>query len=294
MKEIILVIFLSVSLIQSYGQNQTNADNVNIVKNTVFVSNGNCYPLTLLICPYGYWEYGQIRSGLNNFNNIKYLVNQNFSWLSGGIRINTPTEYVFDTLNIDTLKSPFNILNYHNRLVNDTNSIEYKINNFIKFDFKYSYLIQGILINKSKNEYINIIYSDLSKSGYKENFHFVSLEIFGDSIKMNSADIFVSNLINKKIIYNGSVFLNRKESKKLLYKIVNINFKDSLDCYDCTLAPYNQLNFIIDYNNQNNHKTYIMCNLLQSNNKNQEKTIDYLKGLKNTIVKLNEKYFMRK
>ena len=59
----------------------------------------------------------------------------------------------------------------------------------------------------------------------------------------------------------------------------------------CNQEPHDQFGFILDYKNNEHHYSFFLCEYLKVKDKNQQEIINYLTGLKRSIVTLNERYF---
>lgn len=295
-----LALFEFVKCQEYINEHEYDKNFSNIVKEIVFESQGKYYPLTVLLCPYGYWEYSQIRFGKRNYYKIEYLSNISFGWKSNGESIKTPNTYIYDTLKSDTIFSLFENLmctvdklslpiNPEDKVVN-FNARSNLYSNLIS-EFKYTYLLKNIEVNDNQYQNIRILYPVLSENGYKDYFNLVNLKLMKDSIEMTSYVINTVNLFDIKVEKKRSYFIIGREYKRLTKRISKTTFNKSIVCNGCNQPPYNQLDFLIDYSSNKLNYSYFLCEGIVGSNKNQNEIIYYLQGLKHTIVYLNEKYF---
>lgn len=267
----------------------------NIVKNSVFVSQDQYFPMTVLISPFGYWYYGQIKYGLCNYDNIDYLKEARFGWQESEICKLTPSDYFFDTLSVDTVYSLF--INpmcegddffihkcYTDSVLNNSKSINNMIN-----EYKFTYLLQDMYLDTTES--IHVLYSHLSDNGYHDLFFLVSLHFFADSIKMISYRINTTNLLNIYSETIDSVYLSDRESQRIIKKLSTSLFDKKIDCSLCNQFENNQYSFLIDYNRDGLHSTFFLCDNIVSKSKMQKIILNNLKGLKSIIIQLNNKHF---
>jgi hypothetical protein len=304
-KNIYSVVFIFLLLDNClHSQTNLNEDNgkySNIVRKFDFLSQGNHYPLTVVLSPYGYWQHGKVIMGHNRYDNIEFMRNTTFGWGINGLMVETPRSYTYDTIAVDTITSMFNTIMCFNdspklpinpsdndKLINLSDSNLYA---YLSKEFKYTYLLRNTSFDDIiDSEVIRIVYATNSFP-YKTSFDLVSLVILPDSIKMASASINTINLLNVKVKENGSVFLRTKDYKRLIKRIRKTIFNEEVDCNQCNQEPFDQFDFIVDYKNNQFHSSYFLCDNLHLKNRRQQMIIDYLLGLKSTLVHLNKKYF---
>jgi len=249
MKKVKLLIFAFVVIINTVNsqitqnRNQENLNNSNFVKNIIFKSQGTYYPLTVLLSPYGYWQHGMVRIGHKKFENIEYLRNITFGWNINGSILETPRYYIYDTLTTDTISSLFKSAMYcysssvnnfyeinNHELISSLDSISFAI---LVQEFKYSYLLRDVYFDDKDREILRIVYPKNSYP-YKTSFNFITFVIWSDSIKMTSVSLNTENLLNIKVVENGSVFLKTKDYKRLRNSIKNSIFNELVDCNNCS------------------------------------------------------------
>lgn len=272
--------------------------NSNIVKKVCFTTQNNYYPITLSICPYGFWFLGDIYLGHNSNAVTESLRYISFGWEINGAMVETPKSYIYDTISVDTLISKFGTVmntdvipslpvSYIERggLICISDSLSYA--NIIN-ELKYTYMLNNI---DSDYNLIRVIYPTNSHP-YKTSFEIVSLTFISDgNYKMNSISINTVNLLDIKTKVNGTVLLNKKDSKRFAKRIDRTTFNEKVDCSICNQPPFDQFKFIIEFKNGKSHNSFFLCNNLKGRDKNQNEIIDHLTGLKRLIEYLNEKYF---
>lgn len=271
-----------------------------IVKRFCFISQGNSYPLTVEICPYGFWFLGDVYYGHSQEPLKEYLKQMCFSWKVNGLMVITPRSYYYDTLTVDTILTKFNTglcnQNYPGFVINNPDypdlinlSDSGSFKEFIK-EFGYTYILRNIVFDDENFEIIRVIYPTNSFP-YKTSFDLVTLKLLPNGIQMTSTSIETINLLNIQIKENGTALLKTKDYKRLIKRITKTTFNKSIASDQCNDAPYDQNEFIVDYRKGDVHNSYFLCDYLSAEDKNQQKIINYLIGLKSTVAFLNEKYF---
>ncbi len=304
---LILAFFILIELLlgqENTKINKIQKEDANIVRNIVFVSQGMYIPLTVLYCPYGYWEFGNVRYGFHNYDNIQYLSHHKYGWKSNGMTIETPSRYVYDTINIDTIFSLYenlmcraidsSVTQYYDfdTMSNITN--KKNISKILINDFEYTHLLKNIVdYDNNENENIKVLYSSISPNGYLDYFYLVNLRLMQDSILMTSSIINTINLLDINLEIKDSIVITGREYKRLAKRISKTTFSKIVDCGNCRQEPFDQEVYMIDFSSEYLHSTFFLCDLLKTNKK-EKKTMDYLKGLKHHVSYLNRKYFINK
>lgn len=186
---VIILLFFAVIFKTVSGQTsdvQEDHSNTNIIKNVAFATQGNIYPLTVLLNPYGYWTFGEIEYGYNQWGTMQYLTNFSCSWVVNGTRVETPQSYLYDTLAIDTITIQFKSLwcrNYPpkhfnadivNAQANSLDSISFEL---LKQDFLYTFLLSHISSSEDNRDFIRVVYPTTSLP-YKSSFEVIKLNLF--------------------------------------------------------------------------------------------------------------------
>lgn len=275
----------------------------NLVKRYLFEKQNRYYPLTVEICPYGFWYVSDIYLGFGEGPIREYLRHASFGWNVNGVAIETPHEYFYDTINIDTLKSKLNpvhcIQNTHNMRELQLKSLKrdtlINISDHYSFaellmEFKYSFVLRNINVNSKNEELIHILYPTIIEP-YKTSFDLVTLRVFTDHIGLSSTSINTTNLLKIEMIENGNAILIGKEYRRLNKIINKCSFEKTIDCNKCYHQPFEQFAFILNYQNKAVHSSYFLCEGIRGENKDMKKSTDIFLGLKHLIVSLNEKYF---
>lgn len=310
----IFFFLLLVSVIQSQTHQKDYKNrkyNYNLVKKIYFYSNGNYYPLTIIISPYGYWFTGEIYLG-HKASAIIQRSGNIFGWGLSKVKIGnkyysdmveTSNNYIYDTVPIDTISSVFkNIKCISNipklpltfsakdNLINITDSNSYEL---LVREFKYSYLLKNIELPKDSCEIIRFTYPLNVYYPYKISFAVVALKIWPDKIEMISNSLNTVNLLDIKLEKHGGVLLKKKDYKRLKKRISKTPFNTDIDCEACSLPDYKDFDFVIEYKNNESYYSYFLCEsmLFYKKEKSQKKVISYLMGLYHSVYQLNKNYF---
>jgi len=302
----IFIFCLLVSSLQSQtaiNEDKKTTEYSNLVKTIWFLSQENYYPLTIEISPYGYWFVGDIYLGHNAHDINEYLRYQTFGWGIDGCMVDTPNDYIYDTVTADTIHSifnnvmcinntpklPLNFL-YKNRLINISDSSSYA--EMIK-EIQYTLLFSNIALPQDSCEIIRCVYPINVYYPYKTSFAVVVLKVWSDKIEMISSIINSTNLLDLKTEKIGNVILEKRDYKRLQKRLSRTSFNKKIDCSCCFSSPLCDFEYVIEYKNKEINSSYFLCEnfYLRNLDKSQKKIINYLSGLYHSVYQLNGKYF---
>ncbi|HBY20002.1 MAG TPA: hypothetical protein DEG71_03170, partial [Clostridiales bacterium] len=224
------------------------------VKYINYVFRDIALPLTLYIHPFGYWRlsdiyYEHVIEEENNRSEIIYLkskeaTTENF----------IKKEYVYDTLNVDTLKSYFIHCYDEDSLIIKNASIPVSHFDDILTDFQYSYILNKANISKiqgKQQEELRVVNFTKEEGYLTINLcDLVSVRFYrDDSIMIHLTEIDICNLQNVNVRKIDSSCLQQKDIEKLKKILSLIEFDFYLCLSTGYRGSYKKNAFLLEHNN---------------------------------------------
>ena len=258
-------------------------------------------PLTLYIHPCGYWGLNDIYyehavEKENNSSEIRYLKNQEIT-KDNFIK----KEYVYDTLNIDTLKSYFIHCYDEDSLTIRKTPIPFSNFHDILTDFQYSYILNKANIPKiqgKQQEELRVL-NFTKEEGYStiNLCDLISVRFYkNDSIIIHLAEIDISNLQNVNVRKIDSIWLPSKDIEKLKKILSLIEFEFDW-CFSSEYSSfYKENTFLLECNNDvfleyNSKPGYIGYFLNKSYRRLLDRNSNKLLRLNKLLNSYKKKYF---
>lgn len=268
------------------------------INKIMFMSDGNYYPLTIYLRPYGYWMPQDICFG-HNYERSEYEI----LWIpeeKKDAKISTP-KYIYDTLRFDTIMSYFavneqyiriktgNTINLPKRISLPYYQSEDTLYYLIK-DFEYSFLLDKIngprLSDSSNNHEFRVLYSNEVFPLIK-TFNSIRISFIGDSAQVYFSLINVENLQQISLLKEDSTWLKPREVKQLKRKMLSIDF--NVDGLDYCKGAYSE--FLLEYKRDLNYYYCLLCDYPVNISGYKKEMMYKFSGLRNLLIHFSKKYF---
>lgn len=248
----------------------------NIVKRVAFKTNDGLYPLTVLISPYGYLKNSEVRLGDNKYDSIDYLNNIAIGWKHNDIWHRTSKLYRFDTLTVDTIYSVFG------KVMCETKNPKWSYpDNTIKMpdissslanEFKYTYFFSKLIFQVEHPVVLRVTYP-ISKDPFESNLTTLTMELFEDSISMNSKILDITDIFNITVEDQGNAILSRKHYRSLKKVLSGSDFDQKVVCYHAKDSSITDWDFVLEYIDCEQHYTYFLCSSAKYINNRDDRPI---------------------
>lgn len=297
-KHLILLLIIFPGLLNSQNHIiDTNEEETypNVIKNMVFVSRGQYYPLSVSLSPFGFWYFCKIRTGFSNFQDFETLKAVSFGWSKDSVEWSTPSTYFYDTLRIDTLYSIFDkvLCKTNTKGVDkDFDKRNEDLDELIAAEIKYSYLFETLEKRSTSSEMIRVTYPTIAYP-FKSLYAIILFEIWPDSISIHSYSINTSNIFDMKVIDNGRILMKEKDFRRFTKRVNKTIFDTQIDCQICFTEIFSDFDVVIEKLTDDTHDVFFLCALMREfvNNRDEKLIIDYLLGLYHSSYHINKKYF---
>jgi len=271
------------------------------VKYVYYSCDNTMYPLTLYVKPYGYWNYNDINYGhavTSEYRTRRLWPDDKIYKEAAEKKVYVKLEYIYDTLNIDTLNSYFDCNDRKSDIIVRKAPIRALDLNYMFSDFQYSYILSNANIpkiyGKQQKELRMLELVCTGKYSPIDLCNLVGFRFFENgSVMIYLTKIDISNLQDVNIIKQDSTWLSKIEIKRLKKTLSLTNFNFNLcrnSSYKQDLLLENKNDNLLEYNNNFNYCSYF----LDYNNVSYGKKFHRLLNLSYLLNMYKKKYFKEK